>query len=112
MADALFLGFSVPSQPNSGIAVLDSDATPEQTAVRAALVGYGAAGELVEVVSVVVNDNDVQVTFSVPPTLNPGTVTGSGGKFRVTSATVSNFTLTQNISRFLRRLSKLNRGAN
>jgi len=75
---------------------------------------YGAEAEPVRVVSEVVTSGDIRITLDVPMRLDPGTITHGGTFFDVNSLALSGdkLTLIQNIGRFLRRISKLNRGTN
>jgi hypothetical protein len=138
MVDVFFNGMTIPSQPNTGIAVLDTNYAPQQTALKLAVPTDSAAtvltdtaeqmaymdayagpiaGVPIRLVSLVANQNDIRATFTAPIDTTGAVITHSGhSKWDFTTPTVSNSTdqgvLIQPILRFLRRLSKLNRGSN
>lgn len=133
MADVSLAGFSVPSQPNSGLAVYDVDVPQQylfnQTAVEvdgSATVTerQGERGDIfrrspadlaavpANVVSAVVSPGLVTLTLDVPLVLGPGTITHGGSTVDVTSLAVSGFSLLQSVKGIIRRISKLNKGAN
>lgn len=135
MADTTFTGFTTPSQPNSGIAFFDTNGSPsqdtsfpaasdvvaespvEQLSVLAAYDSLHVAQIPVRVKTIVDDGANLQVTIDMPVMLDPATETHSGyAKWKYGTPTVSNTaadgTIITVITRFLRRLSKLNRGAN
>jgi hypothetical protein len=132
MADVTLQGYSVPSQPNFGFAIWDTDqlpgqfadvpaagdvvteATPEQTAVVAT--SPAPAVYPMRLNAILSNGVDLRAIFSSPVGVAGVTPTNSSAKLAVGTPTVSNQTFQgtfiQGITRFLRRISKLNRGAN
>jgi len=138
MADISLYGYTAPSQPNTGFAVFDVDYSPQQTSEPGPNVGepeglvtsaylneqFGdinafyrqaptdVAGVPVQVVSAVVSPGTVTLTLDTPLAASPGPITHGGSTVDVTSLAVSGFSLIQSVKGVIRRISKLNRGAN
>jgi hypothetical protein len=134
MSDITLQGFTVPSQPNYGVAVVDTDnipeqmsysntsgdpaieATPTQEAIEVAYAINAVANGPMRLQAIQSNGGDLRAIFSVPVGVAGVTPTNSSAKLAVSTPTVSNLpyegTFIQAITRFLRRISKLNRGAN
>jgi hypothetical protein len=130
MADVTLTGFSVPSQPNFGLAVWNVDGIPEQftdsadalattfesPVEQAATVDTYQGPDakmLVRVISeVVAPDGTTTLTLDAPAMLDAATITHGSALVDVTSLSVAGNAIIQGVRRFLRRISKLNRGAN
>ena len=113
MSVITLLGISTPTAPNIRLAVFDNDA-PAQFASFNVGTNPLAASVPIRVMAVVDSANKLRVQTDSLLRLDPGTITTSGMKWDATGAALegSNRTLVLTILRFLRRLSKLNRGAN
>ena len=137
MPDTTLTGLTTPSQPNFGLTVFDVDYAPEQFAGPPADVGGdfgldpnlqgpvlsvhpvagGAGAPLpIKLQASTGTAADLRAIFNVPLDVSGAAVTNLGAKLGTGTPTVSNTpnqgTLIQSITRFLRRISKLNRGTN
>jgi hypothetical protein len=133
MADATFEGLTVPSQLNTGLAVFDTSPVPSQfstTSVGGDVVTESPAEQMAVVaagldagpplpanlLSLTMDASNNLVAVFDQPIIVDATQTHVGAKWDFATPTVSNSgttgTLTQSLTRFLRRLSKLARGAN
>jgi hypothetical protein len=157
MADVVLQGWTVPSQPNTGRTVLDTNPIPEQygfmgavgdtsdvlTGTAEQMAVLAASGDVSTVLTDVAEQTpldpvatsmsfsparvkligmqangstDLRAIFQSPVVGSPAETHGTEGKWKFTTPTVVNAgssgTVIQAITRFLRRISKLNRGSN
>jgi hypothetical protein len=134
MADATFTGFLTPSQLNTGLVVFDTDSAPEQFSTTssatdivvespveqaAVVAAFDAAGPPLpaNLLSLTMDaSNNLVAVFDQPIIIDTGAETHVGEKWDFATPTISNTgttgTLTQSLTRFLHRLSKLGRGVN